>query len=1160
MCLRDQIFRFKGFSTMLLPHWTASNNQTLFWSGLTGASLGLAVSLLQKEHQQPFLIITATAQQAQQLASEITFFTQSEPLILPDWETLPFDRFSPHQDIISARLTALYAQSQTPPRFLIAQISTLMHALVPAEHLLKNSFVLRVGQSLDMQAFLLRLETAGYQRVSQVMEHGEYAVRGALLDVFPMGGQEALRIDWLDNDIDSIRIFDTSTQRTSSKINEITLLPAKEYPLDTDAIHHFRQSWREAFPDANTRNNWLYQSVSKGQSSGGLEYYLPLFFEKLSSITDYLSPNTHIVWADDIVQAGEQFWQDIDERWQIGRLDPQHPILSPEQVFIQPDTLFAQFKAFKRINLSAKQEAKGDAYWQLKSLPDITLDTSRPDALWRLSDWLKSLANTNNKVLLTAESLGRREVLIELLQKSGIRVTRSESWTDFLTSPDKGLHLTVAALSHSMWLDDTVLLSEQSLFGTQVVRQARRTKKNAHSDFTDGIRSLAELSAGAPVVHLEHGVGRFVGLETLTMDNLAREFVALEYAGGDKLYVPITNLHLISRYSGSDPEHAPWHKLGTDKWQKARKQAIEKVRDVAAELLDLYAARAARKGHAFSEGGVDYLRFAAGFTFEETPDQKAAIEAVVADMQSPRPMDRLICGDVGFGKTEVAMRAAFMAVHGGKQVAVLVPTTLLANQHLQNFRDRFAEWPIRIEALSRFGSTGEHARIMEDLNTGKVDIVIGTHKLLQSDMRYHDLGLIIIDEEHRFGVKQKEFLKSIRTQVDILAMTATPIPRTLSMAFAELRDMSIIATPPAKRQSIQTFVQDWNPALAKEACMRELRRGGQVYALFNDVDNMPAFISQMQALLPDARIGMAHGQLPERELERVMRDFYHQRYNILVCTTIIETGIDIPNANTILMIRADKFGLAQLHQLRGRVGRSHHKAYAYLFTPPKEALSSDAIKRLEAISRHDQLGSGFALASQDLEIRGAGELLGHDQSGQMQEIGFDLYSQLLDRAVRAYRRGEIPTLETTNNGCDIDLGIPALIPEDYLADVQTRLVLYKRINAAETENDLHQLQVEMIDRFGLLPAPSKNLFQVMALKHIATTLGIKKIESSNSYLRLTFDTQPKVEPITLIKLIQSKPTMYKLDGPNRLKYNGELLTAEQRLSAVNELLVILSQG
>jgi transcription-repair coupling factor (superfamily II helicase) len=1154
------IFRFiKAFQMMQLPRLKPTSNQTLFWSGLMGSSLGLAITQLQKQQGCPFLIITSSAQQAQQLAYEIQFFNQTQALILPDWETLPYDRFSPHQDIISARLQALYAQSQTPPSFLIAQVSTLMHWLIPASHLLRNSFVLRIGQSIDMQSFLLRLEAAGYQRVSQVMEHGEYAVRGALLDVFPMGGQDALRIDWLDNEIDSMRTFDTATQRTASKINEITLLPAKEYPLDTDAVHHFRQAWREAFPEANTRNNWLYQAVSKGENSGGLEYYLPLFFEQLSTITDYLSSNTNIVLTDGVVSAAEQFWQDIDERWQIGRLNPEHPILPPERLFIRPDTLFAQMKAFTRIQLSANADAKGECYWQNQSIPNITLDASRPDALWRLADWLKTLEATKTKVLLSAESLGRREVLLELLKKSAIQVTRCENWTDFLTSTTDGLHLTVAALPESMWLENIILLSEQALFGTQLVQQRRRSKC-AHSDFTDGIRSLAELSLGSPVVHLEHGVGRFLGLETLTMDNLAREFVALEYAGGDKLYVPITNLHLISRYSGTDPEHAPWHRLGTDKWQKARKQAIEKVRDVAAELLDLYAARAARKGHAFADAGTDYIRFAAGFAFEETPDQKSAIEAVLADMQSPRPMDRLICGDVGFGKTEVAMRAAFMAVHGGKQVVVLVPTTLLANQHLQNFRDRFAQWPIRIEALSRFGSTGEHTRIMEDLSTGKVDIVIGTHKLLQSDMRYHDLGLIIIDEEHRFGVKQKEFLKSIRTQVDILAMTATPIPRTLSMAFTELRDMSIIATPPAKRQSIQTFVQDWNPALAKEACMRELRRGGQVYALFNDVDNMPAFISQMQALLPDARIGMAHGQLPERELERVMRDFYHQRYNILVCTTIIETGIDIPNANTILMIRADKFGLAQLHQLRGRVGRSHHKAYAYLFTPPKEALSADAVKRLEAISRHDQLGSGFALASQDLEIRGAGELLGHDQSGQMQEIGFDLYSQLLDRAVRAYRRGEIPSLETTNDGCDIDLGIAALIPEDYLGDVQTRLVLYKRINAAETENDLHQLQVEMIDRFGLLPIATKNLFQIMTLKHLANELGIKKIEANNAYLRLTFDANPKIEPLTLIKLIQSKPTIYKLDGPNRLKYTSDLTNAEQRLDATHTLITILSQA
>ena len=1144
-----------------LPVWNQQQHKTLYWSGLNEGGIALSLSQIGQSLKKPILIITDSAQQAQQLANELNFYANDNnngqnALLFPDWETLPYDRFSPHQDIISARLQALYRQATTPPRFLIAHIATLMHQLIPADYLLSRSFVLSTGQHINRHEFTRNLETNGYQRVSQVMEHGEYALRGALLDVFPMGGEVPLRIDWLDDEIDSLREFDVATQLTTQRIESITLLPAKEYPLDNDSIHLFRQQWREAFPDHNTRTNWLYQAVSKGQSSSGLEYYLPLFFKKLSTITDYLTNDTIIVWVGKVVNAAENFYRDVEERYTIGKLDPNHPLIPPERLFLAANELLARMKPFFRIELSSEVKADNSQHWEMKPLPDLSIDPSRPDALWRLADWLPSLAS-NTKVLLVAESVGRREVLIELLQKSKLKAQRAENWSDFLTSPEAGLYLTVAPLMHNLWYQNLAVICEVSLYASQV-RQNRRRKRSAHQDFTDGIRSLAELDVGSAVVHLDHGVGRYLGLETLSLGDIPREFVALEYAGGDKLYVPITNLHLISRYAGADADHAPCHKLGNDRWSKARKQAIEKVRDVAAELLDLYAAREARRGHAFADAGTDYLRFSAGFTFETTPDQQNAIDAVLADMQSPRPMDRLVCGDVGFGKTEVAMRAAFMAVHGGKQVVVLVPTTLLANQHLQNFRDRFANWPVKIESLSRFGGSGNQSRVIEQIAQGKVDIVIGTHKLLQSDMHYQDLGLIIIDEEHRFGVKQKEFLKSLRTQVDILAMTATPIPRTLSMAFAQLRDMSIIATPPAKRQSIQTFVQDWNPELAKEACTRELRRGGQVYVLFNDVERMPIFVEELTQLMPDARIGMAHGQMPERELERVMRDFYHQQYNILVSTTIIETGIDIPNANTILIHRADKFGLAQLHQLRGRVGRSHHKAYAYLFTPPKQALSTDAVKRLEAIARHDQLGSGFALASQDLEIRGAGELLGHEQSGQMHEIGFELYTQLLDKAVRAYRRGEVPNLEDNSDHCDVDLAIPALIPDDYLPDISARLVLYKRINAAEDQAALHQLQVEMVNRFGLLPEPCKNLFIMMQLKQKALSLGIHKIEANTCQIKLHFLAQTRVDPMQLIKLIQQQPKIYKLDGPNKLKWSGEINTASDRLSAVDTLLTQLS--
>lgn len=1140
-----------------LPSFNETTYQQHEWHGLPDANMAIAIANLQAQKQCPFLIVTQDAQQAQQLASELRFFTQKNTVIFPDWETLPYDRFSAHQDIISARLIALYLQTQQSPAFLIAQMSSLLHFLVPEEHLNKFSLVLKVGQRLDRDQFVERLDQAGYQRVSQVMEHGDYAIRGGILDLFPMGGLEAIRVDWLDDEVDTLRVFDTQSQMSLKQLSEITILPAKEYPLNEANIHHFRQAWRDIFPDVNHTKNVLFQSVSKGKQAAGLEYYLPLFYEKMSSIFDYLADNTTLILVDELHQAAEKFWIDVNERWQLARLSTDYPALPPEKLFITTDVFFAQMKRYQRYQLLSASSNPEKVFWHSEQIPSIQIDASRRDSLWRLKDWLTQLAN--QKVLLAAESLGRREVLIEMLSKSQIQVMRAEGWDDFQAQQEPGLYLTVANIERPCLLSHHLLITEQQLLGEQVKQKRRRKQHSQHAEFMDGIRSLAELEIGDPIVHLEHGVGRFLGLEVLTVNGLMREFVTLSYADEDKLYVPVTDLQQISRYAGGDPEHAPLHKLGTDRWQKVRKQALEKVRDVAAELLDLYAKRAARHGHAFNYFEEDYLRFSSQFAFETTDDQQSAIDAVLKDMQSSRPMDRLVCGDVGFGKTEVAMRAAFMSVHNNKQVAVLVPTTLLANQHLQNFRDRFASWPVRIEALSRFGSGKSQKEIIADIHEGKVDIVIGTHKLLQEDVKFKDLGLIIIDEEHRFGVKQKEILKQVRSEVDILAMTATPIPRTLSMAFADLRDMSIIATPPAKRQSIQTFVQTWNTDLVKEACNRELRRGGQIYCLFNDVDKMPLFTDELQTLLPDAKIAMAHGQMPEKELEQVMRQFYHRQFQILVCTTIIETGIDIPNANTILIIRADKFGLAQLHQLRGRVGRSHHKAYAYLFTAPEESLSTDAKKRLEAIARHDQLGAGFALATQDLEIRGAGELLGHEQSGAMHEIGFELYSQLLDKAVRAYKRGEIPDLsELEHAGCEIDIAIPAYIPEDYLPDINARLVIYKRLSACDSEDEVHQLQVEMIDRFGLLPIAVQQLVALHQIKLQAYPLGIVKIEGNAKFLRLHFNDKPHIDPMMIIKLIQQQPKSYQLEGANKLKYTAELTDSQNRLVALSTLIKTLS--
>ncbi|TPW18309.1 MAG: transcription-repair coupling factor (superfamily II helicase), partial [Halothiobacillaceae bacterium] len=1033
-----------------------------------------------QRHPGPLIIITADTPSATQLEYELRFFLGDEretPLLpFPDWETLPYDLFSPHQDIISQRLTTLYRLPQLQRGIVIAPVATLMHRIAPCHYLQGSSFLLDAGQKLNLEETRRRLEAAGYQYVSQVMEHGEFTVRGSLLDLFPMGSPHPYRIDLFDDEVESIRTFDPESQRSIEKIKRIELLPAREFPLTKEAITRFRQRYRETFTgDPNTAN--VYRDISNGLASAGIEYYLPLFFEETATLFDYLPPSSLVVCMAAIGEAADQFWHESSERYEQRRHDIRRPLLPPARLFLQNNELFQAINHFPRIDL-VEGEATSQAahiHYTTTLPPELPIQTRTPHPLGALLAFL--MEHPASRLLFAAESTGRRETLLELLADEELRPTPYSSWREFLAD-DQPLGITVAPLDRGLLLASPAItvITEPQLFGEQALqRRRRKTSRRGSGDVHAIVRDLSELQPGSPVVHEEHGVGRYVGLQTLAVGGVETEFLTLEYAGGDKLYVPVSSLQLISRYTGASSDNAPLHKLGTDHWQKAREKAAKKAYDVAAELLEIYARREARQGHAFASPDAQYKAFAATFPFEETPDQEKAIKEVIADMTSRRPMDRLICGDVGFGKTEVALRAAFMATQGGYQVAVLVPTTLLAQQHYQNFQDRFADWPIRVEVLSRFRSKKEQDQVIDGITKGTVDIVIGTHKLLQEDVKFRQLGLVIIDEEHRFGVRQKERMKALRADVDILTLSATPIPRTLNMAVSTLRDLSIIATPPSRRLAIKTFVQEWSDATIQEACLREIKRGGQVYFLHNDIDTIDKIARTLEALIPEATVRIGHGQMSERDLERVMLDFYHHRFNILVCTTIIETGIDIPTANTIIINRADRFGLAQLYQLRGRVGRSHHRAYAYLLVPHKKSITKDAEKRLDAIASLEELGAGFTLAVHDLEIRGAGELLGEEQSGQIQEIGFSMYMEMLDRAVKSLKRGEQPVFDPSlANTTEIDLNITALIPGDYLPDVHSRLVLYKRIANAETADDLRELQVEMIDRFGLLPDPIKN--------------------------------------------------------------------------------------
>ena len=1145
----------------LLEPVLPGQRRVVSWTRLAGDSLPLALAHAASRAGGPLAVITPDMQSAELLQEQLEFFLMGSAIginTFPDWETLPYDTFSPHQDIISERLATLNHLAEMRQGVLIIAVTTLLQRLPPRSFLYQHSLILRRGQRLDLDAMRIRLDNAGYRCVSQVMEHGEFAVRGSLLDLYPMGSMLPLRIDLFDAEIDSIRTFDPETQRSLTEQDTVNLLPAREFPLDEQSIRGFRQRFRASF-EGNPQDCSIYREISQGITPGGIEYYLPLFFEKTETLFDYLPGDTCLAFLDATEAAGEDFQRQLGERFESRRHDRERPILPPERLYLGPTELrdYQNRYPLIRVIASGLPDLPDDCVpYATRPLGDLKIRPRHEAPAGALQHFI---AEFPGRILLTAESSGRRETLIDQLQGFAIRPVVVKSWAEFMTATDP-VSLTVAPLEQGLVMDvpAIAIITETRLFGERA-RQTRRRKPER--DPAAIIRDLTDLNLGAPVVHENHGVGRYRGLETLSVNDIPAEYLCIEYDGGDKLYVPVATLQLVSRYTGASPEEAPLHKLGGDQWQRARKKAAQRVHDVAVELLDIYARRAAHQGHAYASPQDEYAAFAAAFPFEETPDQENTIASVLADMQSPLPMDRVVCGDVGFGKTEVAMRAAFLAIQDGRQVVVLVPTTLLAQQHYQNFRDRFSDWPVRIEVLSRFRSGKQQESILAGLAQGSVDLVIGTHKLLQEQVRFKRLGLLIIDEEHRFGVTQKERLKKLRAEVDILTLTATPIPRTLNMSLSGLRDLSIISTPPAHRLAVKTFISEWNDAAIRESSLREIKRGGQIYFLHNQVESIDRIAGEIARIVPEASIGVAHGQMRERELERVMLDFYHRRFNLLVCTTIIESGIDIPTANTIIMNRADKLGLAQLHQLRGRVGRSHHRAYAYLLTPPRKTMTADAVKRLEAIASMEDLGAGFTLATHDLEIRGAGELLGDEQSGQIHEIGYTLYSDLLARAVKALKEGRRPELEKPlHQGPEIDLLLPALIPDDYVPDVHTRLVMYKRIAGAGSDEELRELQVEMIDRFGLLPVPLKNLFRVTALKLTAAPMGVTKIEVGRMEGRILFGQEAAIDTRKLVELLQRQPGRYRFEGGNKLRFSGDFEQEENRFAMVAELLSTLARN
>ena len=1114
------------------------------WLNLSQGSLPLALARYLP-HKQLKVVLTQDAEQALRLQTAWRFFRPHDTAVfLPDWETLPYERFSPHQDLVSERLSALWQIKSGAADVLFVPVATAMQKLPPVPFLAGRTFWLKTGQTLDIGRLKSDLVDAGYNHVSHVVAAGEFAVRGGIVDLFPMGSEMPYRIDLFDDEIDSIKTFDTETQRTISPISEIRLLPAHEFPTDSEAQKIFRSRFREEV-DGNPNDAAVYKAVSNGHFGAGVEYYLPLFFEnELETLFDYIGEDALFVSLGDVHAEANRFWSDVKSRYAMAQGDETYPPLLPQHLYLSADVFAGRLKNYGQVlpDVSGKEH----------TLPDLAVNRQSDEPLQALKDFQTAF---DGRILLCAESLGRRETMLGFLQQNGLKAKSVSDWQGFLSAHEP-LMITVAPLAYGFKLEDQniTVITESDLY--QYVARSRKHHRKKHAAVSDGLlRDLAEINIGDPVVHEEHGIGRYMGLVTMDLGDETNEMMLLEYAGEAQLYVPVSQLHLISRYSGQAHENVALHKLGSGAWNKAKRKAAEKARDTAAELLNLYAQRAAQSGHKFEINELDYQAFADGFGYEETEDQAAAIAAVIKDLTQAKPMDRLVCGDVGFGKTEVALRAAFVAVMGGKQVAVLAPTTLLVEQHAQNFADRFADFPVKVASLSRFNNSKATKAALEGMADGTVDIVIGTHKLVQDDIKFKNLGLVIIDEEHRFGVRQKEQLKRLRANVDILTMTATPIPRTLSMALEGLRDFSLITTAPSRRLAVKTFVKPFSEGSVREAVLRELKRGGQVFFLHNEVDTIENMRERLETLLPEAHIGVAHGQLRERELEQVMRDFLQQRFNVLLCSTIIETGIDIPNANTIIINRADKFGLAQLHQLRGRVGRSHHQAYAYLLTP--EYITKDAEKRLDAIAAADELGAGFTLAMQDLEIRGAGEILGEGQSGEMIQVGFTLYTEMLKQAVRDLKKGRQPDLDAPLGiTTEIKLHSPALLPESYCPDIHERLVLYKRLAVCETVQQINAIHEELVDRFGLPEQPVKTLIESHHLRLTAKELGIDAIDATGEAVTITFGKNNNVDPTEIILLIQNDKK-YRLAGADKLRFTAEMENIEVRINTVKNVLKTL---
>lgn len=1142
------------------------------WFNLSQGSLPLALARYLP-HKRLKVVLTQDAEQALRLQTAWRFFRPHDTAVfLPDWETLPYERFSPHQDLVSERLSALWQIKSGAADVLFVPVATAMQKLPPVPFLTGRTFWLKTGQTLDIGRLKTDLVDAGYNHVSHVVAAGEFAVRGGIVDLFPMGSEMPYRIDLFDDEIDSIKTFDIETQRTISPVSEIRLLPAHEFPTDSEAQKIFRSRFREEV-DGNPNDAAVYKAVSNGHFGAGVEYYLPLFFEnELETLFDYIGEDALFVSLGDVHAEANRFWSDVKSRYAMAQGDETYPPLLPQHLYLSADIFAGRLKNYGQVlpDVSGKEH----------TLPDLAVNRQSDEPLQALKDFQTAF---EGRILLCAESLGRRETMLGFLQQNGLKAKPVSDWQGFLSAHEP-LMITVAPLAYGFKLgglqspnqqqaapaserenwgeskavaaQSTIAVITESDLYQYVARSCAHNRRKKHAAISDGLlRDLAEINIGDPVVHEEHGIGRYMGLVTMDLGGETNEMMLLEYAGEAQLYVPVSQLHLISRYSGQAHENVALHKLGSGAWNKAKRKAAEKARDTAAELLNLYARRAAQSGHKFEINELDYQAFADGFGYEETEDQAAAIAAVIKDLTQAKPMDRLVCGDVGFGKTEVALRAAFVAVMGGKQVAVLAPTTLLVEQHAQNFADRFADFPVKVAGLSRFNNNKATKAALEGMADGTVDIVIGTHKLVQDDIRFKNLGLVIIDEEHRFGVRQKEQLKRLRANVDILTMTATPIPRTLSMALEGLRDFSLITTAPSRRLAVKTFVKPFSEGSVREAVLRELKRGGQVFFLHNEVDTIENMRERLETLLPEARIGVAHGQLRERELEQVMRDFLQQRFNVLLCSTIIETGIDIPNANTIIINRADKFGLAQLHQLRGRVGRSHHQAYAYLLTP--EYITKDAEKRLDAIAAADELGAGFTLAMQDLEIRGAGEILGEGQSGEMMQVGFTLYTEMLKQAVRDLKKGRQPDLDAPLGiTTEIKLHSPALLPESYCPDIHERLVLYKRLAVCETGQQINAIHEELVDRFGLPEQAVKTLIESHHLRLAAKELGIDAIDAAGEAVTVTFGKHHCIDPTEIILLIQTDKK-YRPAGADKLRFAAEMENIEVRINTVKTVLKTL---